>query len=157
MAETEKKTTAKKTTKSTSKKSTTKAKEEKMTIKDIPSDLLEELTKQITQNIMSTLNVETKSDTIENNNISTNRFLRRIYPSRHRIFLNNGRSKLRGLQHCTYQCLEGIYNAYIHSSIVICIFTKRMVEFRNKAKRASIIRQKCKKLCKIFLIRSNRM
>ena len=71
MAETEKKTTAKKTTKSTSKKSTTKAKEEKMTINDIPSDLLEELTKQITQNIMSTLNVETKSDTIENNNIST--------------------------------------------------------------------------------------
>ena len=71
MAETEKKTTAKKTTKRTSKKSTTKAKEEKMTINDIPSDLLEELTKQITQNIMSTLNVETKSDTIENNNIST--------------------------------------------------------------------------------------
>ena len=71
MAETEKKTTVKKTTKSTSKKSTTKAKEEKMTINDIPSELLEELTKQITQNIMSTLNVETKSDTIENNNIST--------------------------------------------------------------------------------------
>ena len=83
MAETEKKTTAKKTTKSTSKKSTTKAKEEKMTINDIPSDLLEELTKQITQNIMSTLNVETKSDTIENNNISTKKqtanILRQIY------------------------------------------------------------------------------
>jgi len=33
----------------------------------------------------------------------------------------------------------------------ICVFTKWVVEFWNKAKSFTSIRQKCQKLCKIFL------